>query len=81
MKKYYCIGSGTVEAEWLPRWYGVPYDECMFAHVNKDGNYENHPVKKYNLPHTDTLIILKVRLDKNYDIKIAKTEYLLNGGT
>ncbi len=73
MKKYYCIGSGTVEAEWLPRWYGVPYDECMFAHVNKD--------KKYNLPHTDTLIILKVRLDKNYDIKIAKTEYLLNGGT
>ena len=80
-KKYLCVGNKEVKAEWLPRWYEVPYDECMFAHVNKDGNYVNHPVKKYNLPHPDTLLILKVIPNGDYKqhLKELKTEKLLNG--
>ena len=30
MKKYLCIGTDKVPAEWLPRWYEVPFDECLF---------------------------------------------------
>jgi hypothetical protein len=81
MKKYMCVGNSKIQAEWLPRWYEVPFKECLFAteYVRKNLN------KAAALLHDDTLIlktyiILKPRLDKNYDIKIAKTEHLLNGG-
>ena len=73
MKKYLCLRDDKVEAEWLPRWYGVPFDECEFVH----SSYDQYPSGWFD---GTPLIILKPRLDNNYDIKIAKTEHLLNGG-
>ena len=35
MKKYLCIGNNKIEAEWLPRWYGVAHNECVFRRYNK----------------------------------------------
>jgi hypothetical protein len=80
MKKYLCIGNDTVEAEWLPRWYNVPYEECVFATKDKNKNYLFHQNQSFTLsPDPDTLIKLHIRPNKNYDIKIAKTEHLLQG--
>ena len=71
--KYLCIGNDKVRAEWLPRWYKIPFEECL---CKKSIHFNT------NVPASiiDKLLILKPRLDKNYDIKIAKTEHLLNGG-
>jgi hypothetical protein len=71
MKKYLCIGSGNVEAHWLYRWYKVPFEECVIYHESNPFELE----KKYT-----NLIRLTVRPNQDYDIKIAKTEHLLNGG-
>ena len=77
MIKYLCIKNKKmgVEAEWLPRWYNVPFEECIMIKNEDSPNargYFHDFEKKY--------IILRARLDNNYDIKIAKTEHLLNGG-
>jgi hypothetical protein len=69
-KKYLCVGSGDVEAHWLHRWYKVPYEECIMCH--EDNPFEIQ--ERYT-----HLIPLTVRSDGIYDIKVAKTEHLLNG--
>jgi len=71
MKKYLCIGSGNIEAHWLPRWYKVPFEECILYHDSNVFDIEEQ--------HTH-LIPLIIRPNGNYDIRIAKTEHLLNGG-
>ena len=69
-KKYLCIGSGDVEAHWLHRWYKVPHKDCVMYH-------EGNPFEiDERYAH---LIPLTVRPDGVYDIKVAKTEHLLNG--
>jgi len=69
-KKYLCIGSGDVEAHWLHRWYKVPHEECVMYHESNPFEMD----EKFN-----HLIPLTVRSDGIYDIKVAKTEHLLNG--
>ena len=69
-KKYLCIGSGDVEAHWLHRWYKVPYKECVMYHANNPFELDERYAH---------LIQLTVRSDGIYDIKVAKTEHLLNG--
>ena len=71
MKKYLCIGSGDIEAHWIHRWYKVPFEECILYHDSNVFDIEEG--------HTH-LIPLTIRPDGDYDIKIAKTEHLLNGG-
>ena len=68
--KYLCIGNDTIEAQWLPRWYNVPFDQCIFLDEGADLTVTNN----------DYLIVLRPCLNKNYDIKTARTEHLLNGG-
>jgi hypothetical protein len=70
--KYLCIGNDKVKAQWLHRWYQVPYDECLC--VDSGAFMQGVPPSI-----TDKLIRLEPRSDKNYDIKIIKTEHLLNG--
>tara|TARA_R110001592_G_C12601644_1_gene695834 strand:+ start:140 stop:400 length:261 start_codon:yes stop_codon:yes gene_type:complete len=64
-KKYVCIGNKEIESKWLPRWYDVPFEECLFERTL----------------HIDNLIILTYRPDGDYKehLKILKTEKLLNG--
>jgi len=70
-KKYLCIGSDNVEAHWLHRWYKVPHKDCVMYH-------EGNPFEiDESYAH---LIRLTVRSNGIYDIKIAKTEHLLNKG-
>ena len=55
MKKYVCIGTKKIEAEWLPRFYKIPHDECVIgttldafqgcivlAPLPKGTNYKQH---------------------------------------
>jgi len=76
--KYLCIGNDKIEAEWLPRWYGVPHDECVFRRYNK--LFKQHEGTGY----PDTSIFIKLKpLPKGTNYKqhlnILKTERLLNG--
>ena len=69
-KKYLCIGSGDIEAHWLHRWYKVPEKDCVMYHDNNP--FELDEIYAHLIP-------LTVRPDGIYDIKVAKTEHLLNG--
>tara|TARA_Y100001949_G_C15925434_1_gene303205 strand:- start:344 stop:604 length:261 start_codon:yes stop_codon:yes gene_type:complete len=68
LKKYLCIGNRHIKSQWLPRWYGVPYNECLFDLQN----YHYSDIQ---------LIKLTVRPDNDYEeyLKILKTEHLLTG--
>ena len=35
MKKYLCVGKGKILAEWLPRWYKIPHEECVLLTENQ----------------------------------------------
>ena len=32
MIKYLCLGNDTIDPYWLPRWYNVPFEECIFRY-------------------------------------------------
>ena len=68
MKKYLCIGNKYIKSQWLPRWYEVTYNECLFD--SKNYNYSDIQ-----------LIELTVRPDNDYEehLNILKTERLLYG--
>jgi hypothetical protein len=78
-KNYYAEPHITaINAQWLPRWYGVPYEECVFTDdptgvVESEGTY-------YGKAVTDELIVLKYRPDGDYEehLAVLKTERLLN---
>ena len=78
-KKYLCIGTEEVEAQWLPRWYNVLYDECDFATLTDSHWFLDVHPRDYN--HIDDLMILHYRPDGDYEehLKILKTERLLDG--
>ena len=71
MKKYLCIGNKKIKAEWLPRWYSIPYEECLFIQHHYFGK---HP-SKY-------IVLTPLSKDNDYKqhLSILKTEKLLNGG-
>ena len=72
-KNYLCIGNKEIQAKWLPRWYKVPYQECLFA-----GEFRKFSTRYAKQNH---LIELTYRPDGDYTehLKILKTEHLLNG--
>ena len=66
---FYIFGySKYIKSQWLPRWYEVPYNECLFDSQN------------YNYSDIQ-LIELTVRPDNDYEehLNILKTERLLYG--
>ena len=78
MKKYLCIGNGIVEAQWLPRWYKVPYGECAF--INK--NVHKEASSSLKDLYYGFIVLKPLPKGSNYKkhLKIIKTEHLLNGG-
>ena len=76
-KKYICVGTDKVEAEWLQRWYKIPHDECIFFSSQNDWA---KLVK--NTPGVNHLVLrpLPKGTDYVHYLKILKTEHLLNGG-
>jgi len=83
MKKYMCISSETIKAEWLPRWYKVPHDECMFVTFEKQKRLQRiADLSGSRLDYKkSSLFVLTPRPNKDYEehLKILKTERLLNG--
>ena len=73
MKKYLCIGTDKVPPEWLPRWYEVPFDECLFDTTDDAFTLNQFGYKG--------LLVLKTIPNGDYKehLKILKTERLLNG--
>ena len=71
MKKYLCIGIDKVPAEWLPRWYGVPFDECLFDTTDNAFTLNQFGYKG--------LLVLRPIPNGDYKehLKILKTERLL----
>ena len=70
MKKYLCIGNDTIEAQWLPRWYEVPFEECCFAN-----NIPNKITSDYYTPLIK-LTEQPIGTDYKQHLKILKTERL-----
>ena len=68
LKKYLCIGNKYIKSQWLPRWYGVPHDECLF----------NYPDDEYG-PAVPLIRLRALPEGTNYKqhLKIIKTEHLL----
>ena len=81
--KYLCIGNEKVEAKWLPRWYGVPYNDCAFTNEFNPGNLR----KLHTILHSDAIkrsTIIRLRVlpegsDYKQKLKELKLEKLLNG--
>jgi len=76
MKKYLCIGNEETEAQWLPRWYGVPFEECCFA-TNIPSKHIRDDVIKY----TSLIKLTDLPKGTNYKqyLNILKTERLIYG--
>ena len=75
MKKYVCIGNETTEADWLPRWYKIPHEECVLLTESQwSQNIKQHAGK-------ETIILrpLPEGTDYVHYLKTLKTERLLNG--
>ena len=64
-KKYLCIGNKEIKAEWLPRWYDVPHEECIF-----DKN-----------PFQGCIVLTPLPKGRDYKqhLHMLKLEKLLNG--
>jgi hypothetical protein len=81
--KYLCKG-GTLNPniidQWLPRWYGIPFEECLFS---RDWVDDSGCIKDWQKAAEEENLMLLTDLPKgtNYKqhLKILKTERLLNG--
>jgi|14BtaG_2_1085337.scaffolds.fasta_scaffold218296_2 hypothetical protein len=78
-KKYLCISNGKIKPQWLPRWYEIPYDECIFA---TDDITENaRPYTRKALASLNLIKLYALPKGSNYKqhLKELKTERLLDG--
>jgi len=78
MKKYLCIGTSKVASEWLPRWYGVPYEECVMSRIPHAFKTILEKDLKSEYAHLIPLTVIPNGCYKQH-LKILKTERLLNG--
>ena len=81
--KYLCVGgmvNPNIRDQWLPRWYDIPFDECLFR---KDWEDSSGMKKDWEKIAEGESVMLLTDLPKgtNYKqhLKILKTERLLNG--
>ena len=75
--KYLCVGNKEVEAEWLPRWYGVPHEECAFTNEYQPATALHiDAIKQSNIIR---LPVLPQGSDYKQKLKELKLEKLLNG--
>ena len=78
MKKYLCIGTNKVPAEWLPRWYEVPYEECVMSRIPHAFKTILEKDLKSEYAHLIPLTVIPNGCYKQH-LKILKTERLLDG--
>jgi len=81
--KYLCVGgiiNPKIKDQWLPRWYDIPFVECLFRNDWKDssGMFKNwREVAKRG----GVMLLTDLPKGTNYKqhLKILKTERLLDG--
>jgi len=74
--KYLCIGTEGIEAKWLQRWYGVPYNQCVFINSSTTDDFTKYSAKRSTLI---LLIPLPEGSDYTQHLKELKLERILNG--
>ena len=81
--KYLCVGgiiNPNIRDQWLPRWYDIPFDECLFR---RDWVDSSGTIKDWKKAAEADCVMLLTDLPKgtNYKqhLKILKTERLLDG--
>ncbi len=81
--KYYCVSgihNPNIRDKWLPRWYGVPFEDCLFYSEERKNNNDcqdwDNVCKSLNL-----ILLTDLPKGTNYKQKFKelKTERLLNG--
>ena len=83
MIKYVCrsgVFNRNIRDKWLPRWYDVPFEECVFSSEQQD---TSGTLKEWEMiaKQNGTLLLTDLPKGTNYKqhLKILKTERLLNG--
>ena len=81
--KYLCrsgVFNPNIRDKWLPRWYDISFDECLFASDWEDssGTIENWG-KEAEIEHVMLLTDLPKGTNYKQHLKILKTERLLDG--
>ena len=81
--KYYCVSgihNPNIRDKWLPRWYGVPFEDCLFYSEERKNNNDcqdwDNVCKSLNL-----ILLTDLPKGTSYKQKLKelKTERLLNG--
>ena len=81
--KYYCVSgvnNPNIRDKWLPRWYGVSFEDCLFYSEERKNNNDcqdwDNVCKSLNL-----ILLTDLPKGTNYKqhLKILKTERLLDG--
>ena len=81
--KYYCVSgihNPNIRDKWLPRWYGVPFEDCLFYSEERKNNNDcqdwDNVCKSLNL-----ILLTDLPKGTNYKqhLNILKTERLLDG--
>ena len=81
--KYLCrsgVFNPNIRDKWLPRWYDIPFEECLFASDWKDssGTIEDWK-KEADMGSVMLLTDLPKGINYKQHLKILKTERLLDG--
>ena len=81
--KYLCVGgmvNPNIRDQWLPRWYDIPFDECLFR---KDWEDYSGYIEDWKREAKKENVMLLTDLPKGTNYKqhlnILKTERLLDG--
>ena len=82
--KYLCrsgVFNPNIRDKWLPRWYDIPFEECLFSSDWEDtsGYAESDWRKKAEMEGVMLLTDLPKGTNYKQHLKILKTESLLNG--
>ena len=83
--KYLCVGgiiNPNIRDQWLPRWYDIPFNECLFRidYVSEDSSGMKKDWEKI-AEGESVMLLTDLPKGTNYKqhLKILKTERLLNG--
>ena len=87
MIKYVCrsgIFNPNIRDKWLPRWYDVPFEECLFySDMKKERDIGGMCSSDAEILAKKEDVMLLIDLPKGTDykqhLKILKTERLLDG--
>ena len=82
--KYLCrsgVFNPNIRDKWLPRWYDIPFEECLFSSDWEDtsGYIESDWRKKAEMEGVMLLTDLPKGTNYKQHLKILKTERLLDG--